>query len=175
MIQLDAKTLQRIRDHLLDLGAPPSTKFLTAGEDVEDPFGGDPESETRFGALFETMYLMVVADGDVAAAEREVLRGAMRTLTANSIRTAQIDAMFDACKENLAGSSVAGRIADIAPILKNDKVLLEAAFSLAAAIAFADEDIHDSENDLINDLAEAFDIDSDRADVLLNEINESDG
>jgi uncharacterized tellurite resistance protein B-like protein len=175
MIQLDPKTLTRIRDHLLDLGAPPSTKFLTAGEGDADPFGGDPEPESRFGALFETMYLMVVADGDVAAAERDVLRGAMRTLTANSIRTAQIDAMFDTCKEKLDGASIAGRIADIAPILKNDKVLLEAAFSLAAAIAFADEDIHDAENDLINDLAEAFDIDSERADELLNEISEGGG
>jgi uncharacterized tellurite resistance protein B-like protein len=175
MIQLDPKALQQIRDHLLELGAPPSTNFLTAGEDAPDPFGGDPESERRFEALFEAMYLMVVADGDVADAEREVLRGAMRTLTANAIRTAHIDKMFAACKERLAGATVAERIAEIAPILKGDKVLVEAAFSLASAIAFADEEIADAENNLINDLAEALDIDADRADELLNAINQDGG
>src|ERR1700712_5026794 len=40
------------------------------------------------------------------------------------------------------------RLKAIAPTLKEDPALSEAAFSLAAAIAFADNEIKDEENDL---------------------------
>lgn len=168
MIQLNPKTLQRIRDHLLDLGAPPSTHFLTAGAD-QDPFGGDPESQRRFEALFEAMFLMVVADGTVADEERDVLRGAMRTLTDNAIRTAHIEQLFEQCQGRL-GDGVPVRLKDIATVLKGDKALADAAFSLAAAIAFADKKIADEENELINDLADALDLDADHAEELLNQL-----
>lgn len=172
MIQLNPKTLARIRDHLLDLGAPPSTHFLKAGADP-DPFGGDPEAERRFGALFEAMFLMVVADGKVADEEREVLRGATRTLTDNAIRTAHIEKLFEECKGRL-GEGVPARLEEIASVLKDDKALADAAFSLASAIAFADSEIEDEENELINDLAEALGLDADHADELLNQL-EADG
>jgi uncharacterized tellurite resistance protein B-like protein len=170
MIQLNPKTLQRIRDHLLDLGAPPSTHFLKAGAG-DDPFDGDADSKARFEALFEVMFLMVVADGDVADAEREVLRGATRTLTDNAIRTAHIEELFQTCKVRVA-EGVPARLAALAAVLKEDAALCEAAFSMAAAIAFADKEIQDEENDLINDLAEALDIDPNRADELLNQLDD---
>ncbi len=168
MISLNPRTLKRIRDHLLELGAPPSTHFLQAGQS-DDPFRGDPESERRFEALFEAMFLMVVADGDVADAEREVLRGATRTLTDNAIRTAHVEKLFDTCKQRLQ-EGVSARLAAISDVLKEDGALGESAFSLAAAIAFADSEIQDQENELINELADALDIDPDRADELLNQL-----
>src|SRR5690606_32830910 len=60
MIALQDKTLRRIRDHLLEVGQPPSVHFMRAS-DVGDPFAGDPDARQRFEALFEAMYLMVVA------------------------------------------------------------------------------------------------------------------
>lgn len=168
MISLNPRTLKRIRDHLLELGAPPSTHFLTAGQS-DDPFGGDPESERRFEALFEAMFLMVVADGNVADEEREVLRGATRTLTDNAIRTAHVEKLFEACKARVK-EGVDARIDAIAEVLTEDAALSESAFSLAAAIAFADSEIQDQENELINQLADSLDIDPDRADELLNQL-----
>ena len=168
MIQLQPKTLQRIRDHLLDVGQPPSVHFMRVAAD-DDPFAGDPDGKARFEAMFEAMYLMVVVDGEVADSEREVLRGAVRGLTDGSVRTHHIQKLFEKCDE-LVKQGIDKRIAAIAPTLKEDPALSEAAFSLASAIAFADSEIKDEENDLINELAGALDIDGDRAEELLNQL-----
>ena len=135
----------------------------------DDPFAGDPDGKARFEALFEAMYLMVVVDGEVADSEREVLRGAVRGLTDGSVRTHHIQKLFEKCDE-LVKQGIDKRIAAIAPTLKEDPALSEAAFSLASAIAFADSEIKDEENDLINELAGALDINGDRAEELLNQL-----
>ena len=168
MITLQDKTLKRIRDELLEVGQPPSVHFMNVA-DVEDPFAGDPDAKRRFEALFEVMYLMVTADQNVADVEREVLRGAVRGLTEHAVRTKHIEKLFEQCAE-LAKQGVRTRLAAVAPILKEDPALVDAAFSLAAALAFADQEIQDSENELINDLADALGLDAARADDLLNQL-----
>lgn len=170
MIALQQKTLQRIRDHLLEVGQPPSVHFMRA-QDIDDPFAGDPDARQRFEALFEAMYLMVVADGVVADAERDVLRGAVRGLTDNAVRTAHIEKLLEKC-DGLLAQGVDARLAAIAPTLKDDPALSEAAFTLASAIAFADDDIADAENELINKLAEVLELDGERAEQLLNQLEE---
>jgi tellurite resistance protein len=166
MIKLQPKTLERIRDHFRDVGQPASVAF-TRPLEQDDPFAGDPDAKRRFDALFEAMFLMISADGEVADEEREVLRGAVRGLTDSAVRTAHIDRLFDDCKAH-AKQGAEARLNAIAPILKEDPALVEAAFSLAAAVAFADSDIKDEENELINTMAEALGIDDDRAEELLN-------
>jgi uncharacterized tellurite resistance protein B-like protein len=166
MIKLQPKTLERIRDHFREVGQPASVAFTRPAQ-LDDPFAGDPDAKRRFEALFESMFLMIGADGDVSDSEREVLRGAVRGLTDSAVRTAHIDKMFDECKAR-AGEGLEKRLAAIAPVLQEDAALVEAAFSLSAAIAFADSEIKDEENELINKMAEAFGIDGDRADELLN-------
>jgi uncharacterized tellurite resistance protein B-like protein len=166
MIKLQPKTLERIRDHFREVGQPASVAFTRPAQ-LDDPFTGDPDAKRRFEALFESMFLMIGADGDVAESEREVLRGAVRGLTDNAVRTAHIDEMFEGCKARV-GEGIDKRLAAIAPILQEDAALVEAAFSLSAAVAFADSEIKDEENELINKMAEAFGIDGDRADELLN-------
>lgn len=169
MIRLQPQTLQRIRDHFLEVGQPASVSFLQHRQVEDDPFRGDPDAKRRFEALFEAMFLMIAADGEVAEAEREVLRGAVRGLTDNAVRSVHIEALVDVCKERLKEGTKA-RLAAIAPTLKEDPALIEAAFSLAAAVAFADQDIKDTENELINDLADILDISGDRADELLGQL-----
>jgi tellurite resistance protein len=166
MIKLQPKTLERIRDHFREVGQPASVAFtrVPAGD---DPFAGDPDAKRRFEALFEAMFLMISADGNIADEEREVLRGAVRGLTDNAVRTAHIDKLMDECKVRAAEGRET-RLEAIAPILQEDPALVEAAFSLAAAIAFADSDITDEENELINDLAEVLGLDGERAEQLLN-------
>ncbi len=165
MIKLQPKTLERIRDHFREVGQPASVAFTRAAV-ADDPFAGDPDASRRFGALFEAMFLMISADGNVSDDEREVLRGAVRGLTDGAVRTAHIDKLMEECKAR-AGEGVPARLAALAPVLQEDPALVEAAFSLAAAVAFADSDITDEENELINDLAEALGIEGDRADELL--------
>ncbi len=166
MIKLQPKTLERIRDHFRDVGQPASVAFTKPAQ-LDDPFAGDPDARRRFEALFEAMFLMIGADGDVSSEEREVLRGAVRGLTDSAVRTAHIDKLFDECKSR-AGEGVSARLKAIAPVLQEDPALVEAAFSLSAAIAFADSDIKDEENELINEMAEVLGLDGDRAEELLN-------
>lgn len=170
MIQLRDKTLERIRDELLEVGQPPSVHFMKAAAE-DDPFHGDVDAKNRFEALFEVMYLMVTADGVIADAERDVLRGAVRGLTQHAVRTVHIEKLFERCEE-LAKEGRSQRLAVIAPTLKEDPALVEAAFSLAAALAFADDEIEDSENELINEIAEALELEGDRAEELLNKLEE---
>jgi tellurite resistance protein len=171
MIRLQPQTLQRIRDHFLEVGQPASVSFLRHRQVEEDPFAGDPDARRRFEALFEAMYLMIEADGEVAESEREVLRGAVRGLTDNAVRSVHIEKLIEECRER-AKDGTKARLAAIAPTLKEDPALVEAAFSLAAAVAFADQDIKDAENDLINDLADALDLDGERAEQLLNQLEQ---
>lgn len=166
MIKLQPKTLERIRDHFRDVGQPASVAFTRPVADA-DPFASDPDAKRRFEALFEAMFLMIASDGEVADEEREVLRGAVRGLTDNAVRSTHIDKLFEQCKSN-AKEGASARLKKIAPILQEDPALLEAAFSLAAAVAFADSDIKDEENELINEMAEALGIDGGRAEELLN-------
>jgi len=170
MIQLRDKTLERIRDELLEVGQPPSVHFMRAAAE-DDPFQGDADAKERFEALFEVMYLMVTADGVVADAERDVLRGAVRGLTNHAVRTVHIEKLFEECAER-AKQGVSARLAAVSPTLKQDPALVEAAFSLAAALAFADSEIADSENDLINELTEVLEIEAERAEELLNQLEE---
>lgn len=174
MISLQPKTLQRIRDHFLEVGQPASVSFLQHRQIEEDPFAGDPDARRRFEALFEAMYLMVHADGDIAQTELDVLRGAVRGLTDNAFRTAHIEKLAATCRER-AKEGTKARLAAIAPVLKEDPALVEAAFSLAAAVAFADQEIKDAENELINDLADALDIDGELAESLLNQLEQESG
>ncbi len=126
MIKLQPKTLERIRDHFKAVGQPASVAF-TRPIQQDEPFAGDPDARRRFEALFEAMFLMIGADGEVLDAEREVLRGAVRGLTDNAIRSVLIDKMFADCQLR-AGEGVPARLAAIAPILREDEALVEAAF-----------------------------------------------
>lgn len=171
MIKLQPKTLERIRDHFREVGQPASIAFTKLPPD-DDPFKGDADAKRRFEALFESMFLMISADGSVADEEREVLRGAVRGLTDNAVRSAHIEKLFEACQKSLEADGRDKRLDAIAPILKEDPALTEAAFSLAAAIAFADDEIQDEENELINQLAEILGLEGERADELLNQLEE---
>ena len=98
-------------------------------------------------------------------------RGAVRGLTDNAVRTSYIDKLMKECRSRYTQGRAA-RLAAIAPVLKEDPVLVDAAFSLAAACAFADSDIGDEENELINELSEALGLSPDRSEELLNQLEE---
>ena len=64
------------------------------------------------------------------------------------------------------------RMAGVVETLKGDPARAEVAFVLAAAIAFADNAIADEENDMLNDFAEGLGIGEDRAEALLDSVDE---
>jgi uncharacterized tellurite resistance protein B-like protein len=168
MIWLSSSTLARLRDQLLERGAPPS--MLPPTSDQDDAYLNVLERD--IGPLCEAMFLMMSSDGDVASAECEVLRGAVRNLSHDSVRTVQIDALLERARLRVEKEGLARRLESVAAELKEDTARSEVAFVLAAAIAFADNLIADEENDTLNRLAELLEIDDARANALLDQLDE---
>lgn len=146
------------------------------------PIGVSPEvaesmqATAEYGPLCEAMFLMMSADGAVDAEERDVLRGALRNLSGDALRTAQIDAMLDAmldaASKRASEEGRARRMQDVIDELHEDRARAEVAFVLAAAIAFADNAIADQENDVLNALADGLGIDEARANELLDSVEQ---
>ena len=165
MIWLSNSTLQRLRDQLRARGARPSV-VMAGGLSPEVAEGLNVSAE--YGALTEAMYLMMSADGQVTNDEREVLKGALRALSTDTIRSAHIESLLDSAAKKVAEQGRAARMAEVISQLQDDPARAEVAFVLAAAIAVADNAIADQENDTLNELAEGLGIDEGRASALLD-------
>lgn len=169
MLWLSTSTLSRLRDQLRERGAAPSVVF---------PPGSTPESiETatiaaEYGPLCEAMFLMMSADNDVSDAEREVLKGALRNLSGDTLRTKHIDSLLTDASARIGVDGREKRMKAVVDELKGDTARAEVAFVLAAAIAFADNAIADEENETLNDFAEGLGISEDRAEALLDSVDQ---
>jgi tellurite resistance protein len=172
MIQLSTAAIGRLRDRLQEEGAPPSA--LLAGPDAmtrtEHPLSGDADAIALFDATFEAMYVMLAVDGAIGQDERDVLRGAIRELTAGSVRSDDIERLMSDCQLRLASEGTEQRLREICAVLVKERMAAEAAFVLAAAMAFADRRIADEENETLNTLAELLGIDDAKANELLDQL-----
>jgi tellurite resistance protein len=168
MIWLSSSTLVRLRDQLQQRGQKPS---IVAPDPSMSPENVELMNIlAEYGPLCEAMYLMMSADGEVGQDEREVLKGALRNLSGDGIRTAHMDAMLETAAKNVADQGREERMKELVGQLKEDRARAEVAFVLAAAIAFADNAIADEENETLNDFAEGLGIDESRANQLLDEV-----
>lgn len=167
MIWLSNSTLSRLRDQLRARGQRIS---------VAMPPGATPDAleqvtlSAEYGTLAEAMFLMMSSDGEVSQEEREVLRGALRNLSDDGLRSAHIDSMLDDAEKRLAEHGREARFAEVVGELREDRDRAEVAFVLAAAIAFADNTIADEENDAITGFAEGLGIEEARANELLDAV-----
>jgi uncharacterized tellurite resistance protein B-like protein len=166
MIWLSNSTVARLRDQLRLKGQRPSIAAM----------GLDPEAAAnaavmaQYGPICEAMYLMMSADGTISTEEREVLRGALRNLSEDSIHSAHIDAMLDAAAKAVTEQGRDARLQEVVDHLADDPARAEVAFVLAAAIAFADSAIADEENETLDRFAEGLGIDEARANELLDSV-----
>jgi tellurite resistance protein len=168
MIWLSNSTIARLRDQLRERGAPASMALE----------GGDPEQAqvqaivSDYAPLCEAMYLMMSADGQVSNEERQVLNGALRNLSGDLLRSSHIDAMLDAAAKRIADEGREKRMQAVVEALHEDSARSEVAFVLAAAIAFADNAVADQENETLNQFATALGIDEERANALLDAVDQ---
>ncbi len=125
---------------------------------------------SRVEPLAETMFLMMSADGKVSEEERDAVRGAIRGLTDNLLRSGTVNVLLETYEQRLAESSRDARLHEIAETLAEDPTEAEGAFALAAAVALADDEVTDEENAFINQLAEWFGIAAERASEILDQI-----
>jgi len=169
MIWLSSSTLSRLRDQLQTRGQRPS---LIASPGMTPDNAELMTILAEYGPLCEAMYLMMSADGKISNDEREVLRGALRNLSGDSIRTVHMEAMLDEAGKNVVDHGREARLKEVAEALHDDRARAEVAFVLAAAVAFADNAIADEENETLNTLAEGLGIDETRANELLDDVEQ---
>lgn len=169
MIWLSSSTIARLRDQLRERGQRPSIALGDAAK--LSPEAAELMTVTvEYGPICEAMYLMMSADGKITNDEREVLKGALRNLSGDTVRSVHIEAMLDQAAKHVAEHGREARLKDVIAHLHEDPARAEVAFVLAAAVAFADNAIADEENETLNAFAEGLNIDESRANELLDSV-----
>lgn len=168
-------TIERLRDALLQSGRRPSVVMSSAYETLTREGLLSPEEAhalNRVDPLAEAMFLMMSADGVVAEAERDAVRGAIRGLTDNLLRSGTINVMLENYAKRLKEQGRNARLQEVASEIAEETTEAEGAFALAAAIALADDEVTEEENDFINVLAEWFGITPDRSTEILDQLDD---
>lgn len=174
-MNVKTQTIARLRDALLESGRRPSTVLSSAYEALTRAGLLSPEEMAalnRVDPLAETMFLMMAVDGKVAEVERDAVRGAIRGLTNNVLRSGTINVMLETYAERLAAQGRDLRLHEIAEDIAEEPSEAEGAFALAAAVAYADDEIDASENEFINQLADWLGISAKRADEILDQLEQ---
>src|SRR5512142_2134591 len=122
-MRIHTATIARLRDALLQSGRRPSLVLSPAYETLARSGLLSPEETAaveRIDPIAETMYLMMTADGSVAKAEQDALRGAIRGLTNNMIRSGTINVMLQAFEARLKENGRDVRLQEIAESLSEN-------------------------------------------------------
>jgi tellurite resistance protein len=174
-VKLKTRTIERLRDALLESGRRPSVVVSSAYETLTREGLLSPEEITalnRVDPLAETMFLMMAADGKLTTSERDAVRGGIRGLTDDVLRTGTINVMLDNYQRRLDSEGRDERLRHIAETIAEAPSEAESAFALAAAVALADDDVAEEENAFINQLAGWFGIEPERAGIILDQIEQ---
>jgi tellurite resistance protein len=174
-MKIETATIRRLSEALLQSGRRPSVVLSSAYETLTREGMLSPEESaalTRVDPLAETMFLMMSADGKIADEERDAVRGAIRGLTDNLLRSGTINVMLENYEQRLSEQGRDARLHEIAEEIAEEPSEAEGAFALAAAVALADDEIADEENEFINQLADWFGIAEERAAEILDQLEE---
>jgi Tellurite resistance protein TerB len=177
-MKIQTATIARLRDALLQSGKRPSLVASSAYETLTREGLLSPEEIIaihRVAPLAETMFLMMAADGTLGENEHDAVRGAIRGLTDNLLRTGTINVLLEMYAAKLQGSTRAERLREIAEAIADEPSEAEGAFALAAAVALADDRVTDEENEFINQLAEWFGITEARSVEILDQLENDRG
>jgi tellurite resistance protein len=174
-MKIETATIQRLSEALLQSGRRPSVVLSSAYETLTREGMLSPEelaALNRVDPLAETMFLMMSADGRIADEERDAVRGAIRGLTDNLLRSGTINVMLENYQRRLEEDGKDERLRQIADEIAEEPSEAEGAFALAAAVALADQEVAEEENALINQLADWFGISEGRASEILDQLEE---
>ena len=165
-MNIDTGRIRRLRDALVESGR------LEATEDLQ---GDRPASRGRLAALdrvapfVETMYLMMMVDGERDEPEQEAIRGAMRVLTQGLLDDTGLGELIQRIEQQVRDQGVEARLQAIGSRICADRQDRETAFSLAAAMALADDKVATEESLLVASIAEWFGVSGRRCREILQE------
>jgi tellurite resistance protein len=116
----------------------------------------------KLDAIIEVMFLAAFADGDFGEEERAFFLTSIESLTDRSASRDTLGGLIQDIEARLAAEGRAARLADVRGRL-TDPGARKAALGLAIQLTAADGIIRTSERELILEVAEALEIDSDTA------------
>jgi len=142
-----------------------------ADEDEPDLTDEEFAQAERFSAMLEAAFLVAASDGELSDAEAEALAKSILELTQNQIPDEDIENLIASYADLLESDGYETRIKFVAEVLDRDD-LRQAAFVLAAGIAYADGRVVESEKTIYRDLAQAFQIPQDQVQALLRQVED---
>jgi uncharacterized tellurite resistance protein B-like protein len=164
-LHINSTTIRRLRDALLVEGGLTSDPVA----DISCPHRD--AARARVAPFAETMYLVMLADGDCAPEEMASVRGAIRMLTQGLLADSDLDDMLQRCDAAAQERGAGAMLQTLGSRLCAQRSDRETAFTLAAAIALADNTVTDEETAFMDEVAEWFGVSSRRAAELLGEIS----
>jgi len=164
-LNLNTETINRLRDALIQSG-----QVAMRGNSTKATEARSSAALERFSPFAETMYLMMMIDGDADKSELDVIRGAINILTDGLLGSDSLDKIFKRCAEVAANHGVEQRLQHIGAHLSADKLDRETAFTLAAAVAIADNEVAEEEAELVRLIAEWYGISDSRCEEILQQI-----
>jgi uncharacterized tellurite resistance protein B-like protein len=165
-MNIDTSIIRRLRDGLVQRGSISNDADLDTGI----PAQYQQAVLERFAPFAETMYLMMLIDGHAASAELDAIHGAMQIMTDNTLDHETLNELFKRCAKGVDEYGVEGRLQFVGARLSADRVDRETAFSLAAAVAIADNELEEVEVTLMDSIAEWYGISSKRCKEILQEL-----
>jgi uncharacterized tellurite resistance protein B-like protein len=122
-------------------------------------------TRSRILPFAEVMFLVMCADGRSDAAERRTLTAALGVLCEGRLSESDLTGMIAEFSRREGDPET--RIARLGATLARERSDREMAFTLAATIALADEEVADGERSVLDMVAEYFGISDARANELL--------
>jgi tellurite resistance protein len=174
-VKLKTRTIERLRDALLQSGRRPSLVVSSAYETLTREGMLSTEeiaALNRVDPFAETMFLMMAADGKLTPDEHDAVRGGIRGLTDDVLHTGTIAVMLENYQRRLDQEGRDERLRQIAESISEEPSDAESAFALAAAVALADDDVAEEENAFINQLAGWFGITPERSTAILDQLED---
>ena len=166
-LDIETTTIQRLRDALLE-GGRAAPVDPAAGEAVMS--SRERAALARFAPFAEIMCLMMMIDQQEDVAEIDAIRGAMRLLTNDLLGDAALEDIFRRCRADASEFGVESCLQKIGARVSANRQDRETAFSLAAAVALADETLLASESKLMTSIAQWCGVSDQRASVLLDQL-----
>jgi uncharacterized tellurite resistance protein B-like protein len=167
-VEIDTNTIRRLRDAL-----------LTSGQAKQSPMDGpagaariesmSQASEHRVSPFVETMYLMMTSDGEMDATEYDVIRGALKVLTHGLLDESALERILTNCETQAREQGVEARLQAVGSRICGNRADRETAFTLAAAVALADDRLLDEELRLVGSIAEWYGISERRCAQILQQ------
>ncbi len=168
MLNINTDKIHRLRDALL--ATPQSTDVN--GSKSGSPHQVNPDLDAmlaRIEPFAETLYLMMIIDGETDTSELTVLHSALSVLSGGVLNSTVIDQLLQRFEQN-AQQGVEYRLQVIGSHLCANQVDREIAFKLAATVALADDSVESIEQSFLQSIAEWYGISSKRAHAILDDL-----